>query len=174
MEAAPDTGSTPLKGGQNLAPHADARVGGVRVGGIFKRVDPTTLQEVHDLVPPNRQERANESASAGGHATQAGQAAASNEVQNRALDEVVGRVTERDDVRSALVARALEEVVPEFARGRLERATGDRGAAALRHQPHAQAAAQVCNVVGGRSRSGLKSVVVMGGDHVLAVLEDGD
>jgi hypothetical protein len=57
-EAAPDARPIALEGRQDLAPDADPRVSAVGVGGVIEGDDPAAAQEVEDLEPPDREQRA--------------------------------------------------------------------------------------------------------------------
>src|SRR2546427_12996783 len=97
MKPAPDTGLVPLEPWQDLAPHAPPGVCGVGVRRVFERHHSTPGQEVDDLIPPDRQERAHKRPTPGGHAAKTCDPAPAEKMEHDAFDNVVGCMAERDD-----------------------------------------------------------------------------
>src|SRR6266851_2768453 len=73
-----------------------------------------------------------------GHASQAGQPAAPEHVQDDSLDHIVGRVRDRDHIGACLKAGAFEKLVSQRARSGLHRAAWQRSFSTLDQQVDAK------------------------------------
>ena len=138
----------------------------VGVGGVAERLEPALPEVGLDLGPPDLEQRPHIGAAAGRHPPQAGQAAAAQEVEDHALDQVVGGVGGDDRVGRRLGSSPLEELVSRSPGGRLERSSGERLRATFADQAHPKLVAEGGHPGRVAVRAGTQRVVVVGGDEV--------
>jgi hypothetical protein len=84
----------------------------------------------------------------GGHASQSGQPAASEEVEDGTLDNVVGRVRQKDGFGAGFHPGGFQERVAQAPSRVLERSPGQLLGTAASDQPHTQASAELGNMIG--------------------------
>jgi hypothetical protein len=95
-------------------------------------------------------------------------------VHDRAFDQVVGGVRQRDDVRAGLGASLREELVSEGARSRLHRAPRQLRSSASVHQLDPKIRAKPAHLKCHLVRPGAQIVVEVGGGDIETELVHGE
>ena len=173
VEPPGDARPVALEGRQDQKTRAHAGESGVEVGGVFVGDDSPVLEEQAHLAPPDIQERTHVASALGGHASEAGDPTAAQQMQDDAFNQVVGAVRDGDDLGAGLEACALEECVAKRAGRSLERTFGDRLVATFGDQWDADALAQVRDLARDRVRTFAKRVVEMRRHNISTGLVEG-
>jgi hypothetical protein len=163
-----------LEGGEDPVADASARVLHVLVRRIVICADSSLAEEFDDLLSPDREHRPHEWAAARRHSTQTRQTTSTQEMEHGALDEVVGRVSERDHIGACLQARTLQEFVSEGARRSLHRSARHGRLAPLAKQSHAKPGAHRAHLFRDCVRTVAQSVVKVRRSQIAPHFFEGD
>ena len=100
MEAAEDARPVALERRQDEKARAHARKSRFQVGRVVVSDDPTPPEKLTNLTSPETEQRTHVVAAPRGHAAEAGDPAASHQVERNALDDVVRCVRGGNEVRT--------------------------------------------------------------------------
>ena len=168
MEPAQDTRPIALQGGQDKKTRSHAREAGVDVGRVFVRDHAALFEELTHVASPHAEKGTHMVAAPGRHAAKARQAATSQHVQGRTLDQIVRSVRKRNHVSPRLGAGTIQEGVTQRSCRGLERALRERLGPALGDHGDAEAGAHRRHLSGDLVRAFAERVVEVRGDYVTA------
>ena len=168
VEAAENARPVALERRQDEKARAHTRESRFQVGRVVVSDDPTPAEKLTNLTSPDTEQRPHVVAAPRRHAAEAGDPAASHEVERDALDDVVRRVRGGNEVRIRGNARALEKRIAKLARGRLEGSFRQRFRAPLADQGDAEPRAQLGHLQCDAVRAVAQGVVVVRSHDVAA------
>jgi len=120
VESSRDAGPVALQRRKDLSPDAHAREPRFAVGWVLVCDDASLSKKLTHVLSPHIEHRPDVMTPLRGHAAESGEPAATHEVKNDALDEVIRGVPERDDIGVSLCAGAIQKCVAEMPGRRLE------------------------------------------------------